>query len=110
MQFIQHYATLRYVQEIYFASVSNIDSVVAGTRNIPGSEAFILWLPGYKYRNCVATNIIALHDEIACMSHHLSFPTETCQPRTTNVLGYVLFLCPCPIVFFVFFPFAFCDA
>ena len=44
MQFIQHYATLHCVQEIYFASVSNIDSAVAGTRNIPGAEAFILWL------------------------------------------------------------------
>ena len=44
MQFIQHYATLRCVQEIYFASVSNIDSAVAGTRNISGAEAFILWI------------------------------------------------------------------
>ena len=36
------------VQEIYCASVSNIASAVAGTTNVLGSEAFILWLPGLQ--------------------------------------------------------------
>ena len=36
------------VQEIYCASVSNIASAVAGTKNVLGSEAFILWLPGLQ--------------------------------------------------------------
>ena len=40
------YTTLRGVQGIYCASISNIDSAVAGTRNILGAEPFILWLPG----------------------------------------------------------------
>ena len=39
MQFTKHYATLR---GIHCASVSNIDSAVAGTRDIPGVEPFIL--------------------------------------------------------------------
>ena len=61
MQFIQHYATLRCVKEIYFASVSNIDSVVAGTKNIPGTEAFILWLPGLQCA-LVPLQPLILHD------------------------------------------------
>ena len=36
------------VQEIYCASVSNIASAVAGTTDLLGSEAFILWLPGLQ--------------------------------------------------------------
>ena len=41
------YTTLRGVQEIYCASISNTNSAVAGTRNIiSGAEPFILWLPG----------------------------------------------------------------
>ena len=46
------------VQGIYCASVSNIDSAVAGTAYVVCAEAFIFWLysqaPGYKryYSQC----------------------------------------------------------
>ena len=33
------------VQGIYCASISNIDSAVAGTAYVVSAEAFILWLP-----------------------------------------------------------------
>ena len=46
------------VQEIYCASVSNIGSAVAGTMNVLGSEAFILWLPGLQ--TCIY--IIYIHN------------------------------------------------
>ena len=49
--FLNTYTTLlswHGVQEIYCASISNIASAVAGTTNVFGSEAFILWLPGLQ--------------------------------------------------------------
>ena len=60
MRFTHHYATLRGLQDICCASVSNIDSVVACTRNIPGVEPFILWLPGLQDVVCYTENRAAV--------------------------------------------------
>ena len=61
MQFIQHYC----VQEIYFASVSNIDSAAAGTRNIHRRGSFHLMASqATKHYRLCANNSLTFDEHI----------------------------------------------
>ena len=80
MQFIQHYATLRCVQVIYFARVRNIDSAVAGTRNISGFHLMAsratseVWVYIYVWLHNMYQPLFWFKNNTL---HSLLFPLET---------------------------------
>ena len=69
------------VQEIYCASISNIDSVVAGTSNILVAEPFIFWLARL---HCFCYNVFV----------HAATPTFTGIAKHAEETMHVMLLHP----------------
>ena len=98
------------VQEIYCASISNIGSVVAGTTNVLGSEAFILWLPRlqiYIYIHVTMMYIYMYMFVHVCLcvclvslsAYHLHTSTATHAYALTQAYTHTCNACTCIYTF-----------